>query len=318
MANKQNKLDETIELYRSIKLARHHYTKLCVRLDEAERKLDLLTANLEKEHADVLRLEKTSLKGIFTKILINHEKQYEIEKQEYLYAVLQYNECIKTIELLEFEKKIIEEKLKIEKEIENQLHALLLARDTMISEKYPLLKKELVKLNKEYDHNLGYKRELHEAIIVGLKAQDILQKMIDHIQQATKNQEMWGAYREMPKSYKEVSNSQIDKAHALSYKAKQYLQELEDELEDIYRYKSIRRFHRIEEFQHFHGIYYDRLISDWIIQKKLVSTVSNLIGIQDSVKQIVATLKIQLQQTERANEYLEQRKKEVLIGKLSD
>lgn len=108
-------------------------------------------------------------------------------------------------------------------------------------------------------------------------------------------------------------NLTIDKAVDLSCKVKQLLQELEEQLEDIYHYRAIKRITKFEEFQHFNDIYYDRLISDWIVKKKIGSSINFLIGTNDSVERVISTLKNQQILTDRNVQYLKSRQKEVIL-----
>jgi len=104
----------------------------------------------------------------------------------------------------------------------------------------------------------------------------------------------------------------VDQAHQLSYQAKQILQELQDEMEDIYKHKDIKRLNRMEDFEHFNELYHDRLISDWIVKNKIVSTLNYLKGTADTLTQIVETLKIQLKMTEKEIAYILDRKQKVI------
>ena len=69
-------------------------------LSEQEAKLSELSANLQKEGADVEKLEGLSLTGLFHTILCDKQKQLEKERQEHLAAKLKHDECTYSVSAL--------------------------------------------------------------------------------------------------------------------------------------------------------------------------------------------------------------------------
>ncbi len=314
--NQDSKLEDLVAEYRSIQLAKSHLAKLQVRLKEDQEMLYSLGIVLEKEYQDVLRMKKFKVKDLFIRVLDSNEEQYEIEKQEYLFAALQYNECKKSVELLEFEEKIILEKVAKESVVKAELATLITDRAANISLKYPHIKQQLLNISAQMDESIGYKRELHEAIIVGLKAQKVLEQMISYLYTGGKDAEDWGYYAS---NYATIQQEKehLNKAHELSHVAKQLLSELDDEMADIYAIKSTVKTHRFEEFRNFTNIYHDNLISDWILQKRIHATLNTVNSTADNVKRLVLTLKSQLKKTEISIDYLKKRKDEVIIEGLA-
>lgn len=308
--------EKLIEERRSIQLAKRHLTHLRFRLLEERELLAELRAMLNKEYGDVRNLEKLSLKNLFHLLLGNKEEQYEMEKQEHLLAALKYNEARKTVELLEYEKSVIEKKVSKETPIRVRITQLIEERTEAVANKFPEIKNELLSLDYQFDQTLGYKRELHEAVIVGLKAQEILGKMIQLIRRA--NLGDWEPDYQYIQESKNQNNSMVDEVHEMSYRAKLLLQEFEEELEDIYAYKAIKRIEKFEEFQHFNSIYFDRLMSGWLVKEGLSGVLNFFMGTQVSIKRVVETLKIQLKKTEHQLKYLKIRKKEVVLEHLGD
>lgn len=314
--NQDSKLENLVAEFRSIKLAKSHLAKLQVRLQNDHKLLQELGLILEKEYQDVLKIKKFKVKDLFIRVLDNDEDQYEIEKQEYLFAALQYNECKKSVELLEFEERILLDKVAKESTIKAELAALITDREATISLKYPHIKEQLLKLSSQMDENFGYKRELHEAIIVGLKAQKVLEQMISFISLSGNGNGEWGNYAPTFQAVQK-QKSYLNKAHELSHQAKQLLSELDDEMADIYAIKSKVKTHRFEEFRNFTNIYHDNLISDWILQKRIHATLNTINSTTDNVKRLILTLKSQLKKTEISIDYLKKRKDEVIIEGLA-
>ncbi len=309
--NQNEELENLIAEHRSIMLAKNHLFRLEIRLKQEKENLIKLEEILEKEYQDLERFKDTPVNKLFHKILKSREEQYEIEKQEYLHAVLQFKDSKNIIELLEFEKGVLIEKISKEKVIKQQLSSLISQRDFLVNDRYIGFKNTMIGLHQQMDQKLSYKREIHEALIVGLKVTDVFNKMI-HLLKLAQAEEGWGMKNFHVGRLNEGQKNYVDQVFKLSYKAKQLLMELEDEMDDVYEHKSIKRLNRIEEFKYFTDVYYERLISDWIVKNRIISALNYLHGTADSVTRIVETLKIQLKVTEKAIAYLNERKQSVI------
>lgn len=304
-------LENLIAEHRSIMLAKNHLFRLESRLKLEKENLLKLENILEKEYQDLERFKDTPVNKLFYKILKSREEQYEIEKQEYLHAVLQFKDAESMIQLLEFEQGVLVEKISKEKVVKQQLTSLISQRDFLVNKKYVGFKEAMIGIHHQMDQKLSYKREIHEALIVALKAKDTFNKMI-HLLELAQSDEGWGMKNFHLGKLNSEQKPYIDQVFKLSYQAKQLLMELEDEMDDVYEHKSIKRINRIDEFQHFTEVYYERLISDWIVKNRIISALNYLNGKADSVTRIVETLKIQLKMTEKSIKYLNERKQTVI------
>lgn len=286
---KGKQLEKLIGEYRSIKLAKKHLDRLKERIASTEYDLKLLERVKTKEYNDVRALETLSISSLFQRVLGNKQEQYEIEKQEYLQAVLKYREYAKTLELMLYEQKVLEEKVVKEEKTFEVLNELLLQRDVEISAEYLNLRKELIRINKEADEALGAQREAHEANIVGTKALGRLDEMIALLEKAH-DLEAWGLRVEAIGVRSRVEKY-VNEAHEISMQLKLNLLELKDEMDDVFHGSPFKMYSPIQEFMHFHDIYYDRLLSDWIIQQKIVSVLNYLKGLKDNLRLVLNTLK---------------------------
>lgn len=305
-------LEKIVGDYKSLQLSKKHLKYLEVKIFYESERQDRLKEILDEEHQDVLDLESKTIRGLFRNILGKNEEQYEIEKQEYLMAALQFNEAKKVVDLLIFEKQILLEKLEKEKEVEYNFEKLVDHRNTLIASEYPYLSEQLISINEQLDADFSFLRELAEAIAIASEVENVINQMIGYLEEG-KRLENWGDSWQKINQVNYERNITIDKAVDLSCKAKQLLQELEKQLEDIYEVRSIKRFSKFEEFQHFNDIYYDRLISDWIVKKRLSSSINFLKGTNDSVERVISTLKNQQILTNRNLNYLQSRQKEVIL-----
>ena len=211
-------IEQSIELYQSIIMAKSHLGNLNKRIQEESEELDRLHDILQKEYKDVLRMEQQSLQGLFKRMLGSFEEQYELEKQEYLHAALRYNECKKTLELLEFERDVLLEKVAKEPKALEKLSSMVSQRKTYFAEKYPDLKARLNSLSEQTDTQIALKSKLHATIIIALNAKKVLNRMYDLLGYINGGSDVWGFYP----SYQEIQEEKkrINEAHDLSYKVK--------------------------------------------------------------------------------------------------
>lgn len=305
-------LEKIVGDYKSLQLTKKHLKYLEVKMNIETRRLEELKDILDDEHQDVLDLESKTIRGLFQNVLGKNDEQYEIEKQEYLMAALQFNEAKKVVDLLNFEKKILLEKVEKEKKIKSQFEKLIYQRNTLIESQYPYLSQQLNSISEQLDSDFSFQRELMEAITIAREVENVIKQMVVYLKEA-KSLKNWGNSWQEVNEINYVRNLTIDKAVDLSCKVKKLLLELEEQLEDIYKFRSIKRISKFEEFQHFNDIYYDRLISDWIVKKKISSSINFLIGTNDSVERVIATLKNQQILTDRNVNYLKSRQKEVIL-----
>ena len=305
-------LEKIVGDYKSLQLSKKHLKHLYIKIDIESQRLKELEIILEEEHQDVLDMENNSIRGLFQNILGKNEEQYEIEKQEYLMAALQFNEARKVVGLLSFEKRVLIEKLERGDEIQSQFNKLIFQRNALITEEYPYLVEQLQSISEQLDSDFSYQRELAEAITIASEVENVIFNMVRILEDA-KSKNNWGDNWKEIKQINYDRNSTIDKAVDLSYRAKQLLQELKEQLEDIYKFKAIKRVSKFEEFQHFNDIYYDLLISDWIVKRKISNSINFLIGTNDSVERVILTLKNQQILTGRNVKYLQSRQKEVIL-----
>jgi len=265
---------------------------------------------VDKEYRDWKELEGLSAKGLFMKVLGTKEDKLEIEKQEYLQAVLELREHEKSIELLNFEYKVVLEKIQNKSKIEQELKDLMKSREAEIMRGNHPLSKEVLMIEKEIEGKFGMKREIHEALIAGAKALNLLNKMISSLQKAGE----WGAYAFHGRGYKYARQvrSSIDNALDLTPNVKNALVDFEEELADVYGEKARKLSLRLNHFERFSSNFFDSLISDWTIRQSIQDGLRTVFSKKDKVMRINQSLRQELSQVDTAINYLEQKKADKL------
>lgn len=302
-----NQLESLIAEWKSMELAKAHLEKVQTRIQTHRTRLDRLRFTLDKEYRDVERLEKRSLGGVFRLILGNDESKYELEKQEYLHAFLQYKECKDVLELLQFEAGVLQQKLLRADDIKKALGTLLTEQTILIKQTYPELFDEINAIHTTLNEQVAYKRELYEAVLVAIRTKNELYEMSIDLKDARSGGQ-WGVFYHERKENRRQKNQRIDQAQRHAAKVKVLLAELEEELNDVYQYKKIRRYNTFDTFQHFNDIYYDSLISDWIVREKIEKSLHWVNGTMDAVVQVIHTLKAQQEVVQKSVAYLKEKK----------
>ncbi len=306
-------LDKVLEEIQSLERAEKQLAKVNQELDKEYRKLEQLQKVVDKEYEDVQKLEKLSMKGLFYKVLGDKEAQMEQERQEYLQAFLKYKEYKKSLELLEFEKKVLEDKLAKEGDIQKRKTTILKQVEQQHIQSDTAVGRQLARMEQQIIDNVYIKREVNEALIVGAKASDILKRMFSVMQTASN----WGTWDMMggksTASY--LKHSNIDKAKDLALSAKHILSQYERELEDVYGKDRIQLNLNLDSFHQFTDIFFDNLITDWIIQRKIQNALMSIRSVNDKVTRIQSSLKAELNKLDKNITYLEEQKKELILNK---
>ncbi len=259
-------------------------------ITELQGKVGYLVKQVDKESEDIETLKKTGVKSLFYKVLGSKEEQLEKERQEYLEANLRYDEARKSLELLEYERNILEGKIKAMPGTELRHKELLKKREEEIIASNPNLAAKINAIDAQITERQKMLYEVEEAMQVGRGANHLLEQVLVKLDQAVS----WGQW-DMAGRRGQMSGHmklrQIDMAKDLAYKAKISLTQFEKELRDIYGPENFGLTVRIPTFSSFTDIFFDNLITDWIVQQKIQNTRAGVLGVRDKTQRLLITLK---------------------------
>jgi hypothetical protein len=306
----QKQLEVKIAAFKSLELAKKYLNKLEDRITISQNKLDRLSFILEKEYDDLENLEKLSIRGLFEKILGNEKAQLEKERQEYLIAALNYNEAKKSLELLSFEKNILLKKLTNYNETKSELHSLIRQREQSLIIEDQLAKQLISDINKKIDANIANKRELQEAILVGLKVKKKFKKIVADLDQVV----LWGNYTLNQPDLHLRKMAYVNKARDNAYITKQLLQQFEDELNDIYTPQNTPIQSSLILFRNFIHSFFENLISDWVVLTKIQNALTTIHQVNNKVIKILQTLQHDLNQIDNSLKELKRKKEEIILS----
>ena len=292
----------------SMQLAKSHLEKLNSRINEAYEKIEELNWILESSYLSLQKLENLSIKGLFQNILGSKEEQIEIERQEYLEAVLNYREAQESVKLLEFEKSVLEEKLEGLPSLLEEIELLILLREREILNSTLPLKRDIIYLNLEQDKCIQLKREVYEAKIAGTKVKVTLQKLTDDLRTMQKT-ESWGSMERSNTS----RTSLIANINHYFVELKTQIYRFEDELADVYNHKNVNLTQELGKLPAMTVTFYSNLVSDWIFRDRIYHTLFQFEAIQDKVLRLLQSLDNETYKAESKIKQLEERKNELII-----
>ena len=304
---------EALETYKSLELVQKHMDELVERLNESYAKKAELEDLLIKEYEDVEELEKKNIKGLFVAILGDKIKQLEIERQEYLHAFLELKEHNNGIKLLEKQQKILTEKLESAGKIKQKFEDELNNYEISIKKENPAMAQELSQISTQVIRAYNFKREIHEALIMASKSKRVLGMMCEELSKA-KNWGDWKTYYSEIQLQKLKQKGAIDKAQQLGYEAKELLLQFESELKDVLKHKKLPVNYNLDALHHFMNIYFENLISDWVVREKVRNSLHSIESLKDNVQRIHHSLELELNQSDEQLNYLNEKRQNLLLG----
>jgi len=262
-------LKEKIELHTTLVKTNDHLKHVSEQLKTLYQTRDKLVNKLQKEENDVKQLEGKGVKTLFYQVLGSKEKQLEKERQEYLAASLEYNNCQDSIELLEFERDILKEKVEGISVVAENIATLKQKREKEIlqSNTEAAIKAALSRNLIRTDDLLKERQEYIEALHVGKASLQEVTLIYNHLQKA----QNWGQWSNQRGSSRMKYNA-IDRASKHLPRAQMHLNNFKRELLDV-GINDNRLILTLNEFSGFNLMFFDNIITDWILQQKLMKSI---------------------------------------------
>jgi len=302
MTDTQLAIQQTIDEIRQIDNVNRRVKETEKELSGANIILNQLNKTMDDELADLEQMESMSMKAVFYKVLGSKEDQLEKERQEYLQASLKFNEQKDKIDLLEFELGILNKKLRSKDQLVKNLVSLKKQRENEILNSSPQKANELLNISRTVDNNILKQRSISEAVTVGKKCLTTIHEIINEL----KNAQHWGKWdmygnRGRQAGYRK--HSAIDRAKNLAnianHEIRKFIKELQDTGEYVEGFKI-----NIEGFSSFMDMFFDNLITDWIMQQKIVNSLNMMHGNYDKISRIVNSLQHKFESLEKHNAQL--------------
>jgi len=288
---------ELMEQQKSNELAEKRLEFILDELAKKKQQLSELESKMYAEHEDVEELEKMSIKSVFRKVLGDKEAQLEKERQEYLHAFMKYEEFKKTLDILEYEKGVLQEKVANVVNVDAQIKKKLAVRKKEIMLNGSALGKKITALESEINRYYYIRKECMEAIEVGKSAINVMGEMIQSLSSARN----WGSFGRRGRASgvnTMIKMAAVDKAKKLSHQAQQLLRVFSKELADINGRQNFNFRFDFGGFNSFLNIFFDNLISDWVVNQKISTALNSVASTQSNVKRIVYSLEADIKSAE--------------------
>lgn len=305
----QKQIRKTLEEFSSLKNVQSHILQIEEDLEKLYADRKTMEKQLENELKDIEKLESMSLKSLFYKTLGNKEQQMDKERQDYLQASLKLKEQKKEIELLEYERNLLRKKTVNLGKLEKKLEQLKEKRKVEILHSPHInLRNEFQNIVRKLDIAIRLNKELEEAIIEGEKAVKLLSTVSTYLKKAGQ----WGQW-EKSRRGAYVKHQTIDRAIKELPKAQHQLNIFTRELRDLGESKINFKLNTVQ-FNRFTDFFFDNLISDWIIQQRIKSTLNNIDSTKAHAQRILLNIKQEKQQNIKKYEQLIKEKDTFLLS----
>lgn len=288
ISNIQKQIKSVLEEFKSLQNVKAHLDETEAKLATSYNKMKALDKMLDKELKDIEKLEKLGIKSLFHKALGSKEEQLEKERQEYLEASLQYKESKKSVELMEFERDLLAKKINSLPKIQAHLEELKKARAQEIMNSSNItVRNEFSEIIHKLDIGILLNKELEEAIDAGVKSNKLLGIVASFLRKAGEwgRWDMYGDNRRAGYMKQQAIDKAIRNLSQAQHQLNMFTRELKDLGENNIQFKL-----NMVHFSKFTDFFFDNLISDWIIQQRIKSTLNNIESTNDHVKRIVLSL----------------------------
>lgn len=290
-------INQLVRQLKTIQLAEGHLHQLHGQIESSKIAEMRLGRLLNDKYESVESLKSSSVRNLFKTILGSREDEIEMERQEYLQVVLQYHDARKSVELMEYEVKVLENQIAQKAEIEALLENAIREHRAEILQAYPKTASRITEIEADINVLVANQKELEEALEVGNELINLLHDISENLLLASD----WGDWDDPFLSRKmevKAKNRYVDKAMIKVHEAQVLFSKFDKELQDIHEHKKIIGTYHFQDFGAFSKVYYNRLIADWVIQKQIKNTRSNVINVRDSVILIATTLKHEIKQAD--------------------
>jgi hypothetical protein len=302
-------IKETIESLTKLENAKKHYALLTDSLVQMKNELSEKSIQLSKEQDDIEALEKMSVTALFHQVIGDKDQLLEKERQEYLSLAIKIKALKKSIELSEFEASIVKEKAMASDELIQKLHALKSERLSEIVANNEPSKSSIVNVLHEIDVCHRLTAEMKEPYIAGEEAKLHTQSTLQYLQQAI-NYGQWDMYGQNNAGYAK-HNALDEAARSVAY-AQRALQIYNKELLDIGVSDTLLNIN-VETFSSFTDLFFDNLISDWILQKKIKTTFERVKEVTEKITLIQLSIEKNIAKAEANTHHLEEVRDKIVL-----
>ncbi|WP_219835521.1 hypothetical protein [Paenibacillus sp. R14(2021)] len=260
-----DRLVEAKERKHQLHKAQRRQELLRARVNEQEMAIIKLEVQLDAEQADVDKLTGMSVTNLFHTLLRSKQEQLETERQQVLAAALQLQEAKQGLIRLKEDIRLAGDEIASCMNAEQEYVRLLGEKEAALRS-LPEMAQELAGMEDGIAEGSVLSRELREAVTAGTGVLSALDEALQSLNKASSwgNWDLWGGGGLISTHLK---HGHMDDAKQAISEAIYRMRSFRDELEDLKQSVDIQI--DISSLLKFGDYWFDGLITDWIVQKRV-------------------------------------------------
>lgn len=253
--------------------------------DEVEKKAAKLEEIKKKEQLDVDKLESKSIKALFFTLAGTKEEKLSKERQEAYAAAMKYDAAKRDLEGIIADLRYCQEELDKLNDCEAEYEQLLEQKKNSIKQEASHRANEVIILEKDMANLVHEITELEEALDVGYKAFDLVDKIVIELEEAHDLAD-WDTF--MDSFLIDIQKQEhIHNAQDLIQDLRNELRRFRTELADVNIDGDIQI--EMDEFSEFADWFFDNIFTDWDIKAKIENSQAQA---EDTRNQITSTINL--------------------------
>ena len=252
---------------------------------EAAKKAAELNEIKKKEQADVDKLEGKTFKALFATLAGTKEEKLSQERQEAYAAAMKYDAAQRDLQGIMHDLEICKIELENIEGIEAEYEHLLEERKNSIKQEASRRANEVLVLEKQMEDLSHEIVELEEALDVGYRAFDVVEKILNELNEAH-NLAEWDTFTDS--FFVDMQKHEhLHTAQDLIQDLRNELRRFKTELADVSVEGDIQI--EMDDFSEFADWFFDNIFTDWEIKDKIVNSLSQA---DDTRNQITSTINL--------------------------
>jgi len=284
-----------------------HSKNIEKKIEDREDELEQLLEKIKLSELFFEKLDAINIRNLFSKILGNDKKQFERERQYYLINVLKTQEIEERINSKKFELQVLNEQLKSLNSIDEMYEKALADKKYLLRTKNKAIGDDIILLEIEIRKQSSIRKEINEAIEAGNKVINELDQLKDSLEVI----KHWGQSVLTYVGFKEKQYLKSMIVHVRNVNIS--LDNFMDELNDVSLHYKIDYFQFIQRISRFLEHFYDGLISDWIINKKMQVSKNLVFETEEKIIRMIKMLNIDIEDSIEEEKQLNKKLEALLI-----
>ena len=261
--------------------------ELYSQLRQQEEKRFILKIGSEKKNLDVEKLSRMSLIALFYTILGSRENSLRRRGQA-LAAELKYNDILRQIDYINIKISELEAERSRYSNYQKEYDQLFRKKYEMLKNSNSANAEKIIQLERDISKNHTDLKEILEAISAGNRVLNALDRVARSLDRA-ESWGMWDMFGSSGLLTNMAKHGHIDDARDAASEVQSLLNTFRAELADVQITSQISI--DISGFTKFADFFFDGLITDWIVQRKIHDSQNSVMEVRDQVNRVMHRLR---------------------------